>query len=137
MSTPITEPLTVTARRWAHGWELIISEHDATQVRSLAHARQQVRDYLDTIDPDTDHSGIEINLIPEVGADQIERARQARRKAEAAEAQAAKAIRAVVDDLRHRRGLSVSDTAALLGVSRGRVSQLEGRRAGRGELVRN
>ncbi|MEU6855532.1 helix-turn-helix transcriptional regulator [Rothia kristinae] len=124
MSTTV-EPLTVTARRWAHGWELIISEDDATQVRSLAHARQQVRDYLDTIDPDTDHSEIEIRLIPEEGADQIEQARRARQEAEAAEAQAAQAIREVVADLRHRRGYSITDTAALLGLSRGRISQLE------------
>lgn len=122
------ETLTVIARKWAHGWELIISDDDATQVRTLAHARQQVRDYLDTLDPEVDHSEVEIALVLDDGGEQIEQARRARQEAEAAEAEAARKIRAVVADLRHRRGYSISDTAALLGVSRGRISQLEQRR---------
>lgn len=122
-----SKTITVTATRWAHGWELHFGEDDATQVRSLANADQQVRDYLDTIDPDTDHSQLTINLVPEQGADEIEQARQARQEAEDAETRAAQQIRDVVHDLRKNRGYSITDTAALLGVSRTRVTQLEKR----------
>lgn len=117
--------LEVTAKRWTHGWELHFREHDVTQVRSLAHAEQQVRDYLDTIDPETDHSQLAIVLTPAQGANEIEHARQARKEAEAAESRAAQQIRAVVQDFRNNRGYSITDTAALLGVSRTRVTQLE------------
>lgn len=57
--------ITVTARKWAHGWELIIDEDNATQVRTLAHAAHQVRDYLGTIDPETDYSRVEVSLALE------------------------------------------------------------------------
>lgn len=119
--------LSVTVRKWAHGWELILDEDNATQVRSLAHAEQQVRDYLDTIDPETDHHDVRVSLVPEAGqmAEQIAAARQARREAERAEAVAVERVRRVVADLRHVQGYSLTDTAAILGVSRARVSQLE------------
>ena len=49
----------VTAQRWESklggGWELLNGDHAMTQVRRLSDARQQVIDYLDTIDPDVDH----------------------------------------------------------------------------------
>ncbi|WP_349826858.1 hypothetical protein [Brevibacterium litoralis] len=64
----MSEPLTVTARPWEHGWELIISEDDATQVRSLDNAVDQVRDYLGTLDPETDHSATPVLVVPEVAA---------------------------------------------------------------------
>lgn len=63
----MSDELRVTARTWAHGWELILDGENATQVRSLAHAEQQVRDYLDTIDPDADHAEMRIRLVPELG----------------------------------------------------------------------
>lgn len=117
--------IVVTVRHWEHGWELILGEDDATQVRSLAHAETQVRDYLDTIEPEVDHSGVTVTLVPDSGAEEIQQARQARNEAERAAAEAAEQIREVVTDLRQRRGYSLSDTAALLGVTRARVSQLE------------
>ncbi|WP_043056158.1 helix-turn-helix domain-containing protein [Enteractinococcus helveticum] len=117
--------ITVTAKRWTHGWELHIGSEDVTQVGSLAHADQQIRDYLDTMDPDVDHSQWTINLVPDQGYEEISQARQARREAEAAEALAAQKIRHVVHTMRHSRGYSITDTAALLGISRARVSQLE------------
>lgn len=115
----------VTARRWVHGWELILGENDATQVRTLAHAESQVRDYLDTIDPDVDHSNVKVFLVPEEGAEEIRLAQEARVEAEQAAARAAEQIRDVVTNLRTVRGYSLSDTAELLGVTRARVSQLE------------
>lgn len=57
--------LHVTARRWAKGWELHFGAQDVTQVRCLTQAEQQVRDYLATIDPSTDHTQMNINLISE------------------------------------------------------------------------
>ena len=45
----MTKKITVTANHWAHGWELIIDEDKATQVRSLAKAQQQVRDYFESL----------------------------------------------------------------------------------------
>lgn len=123
--------MTVTARKWEHGWELIIDEDNATQVRSLAHATQQVRDYLDTIDPEADHSQVAISLTldQENVAAELAAARQAHREAEAAMQEAAGRTRKVVEHLRHHLGYSLTDTAEILGVSRARVSQLEKQRA--------
>lgn len=57
--------LIVTARRWSGGWELAIDEDQATSVRDLARATDQVRDYLDTIAPETDHSQMSIVIVPD------------------------------------------------------------------------
>ena len=46
--------LIVTATRWSGGWELEIGEQQHTQVRNLCNARQQVVDYLDTMDESVD-----------------------------------------------------------------------------------
>lgn len=56
-------PLTVTARRWRGGWELALDEDHATSVRDLARAADQVRDYLDTIAPGTDHSQVSVVIV--------------------------------------------------------------------------
>ena len=61
----MSEAVTVTATRWSGGWELEIDEDHHTQVARLDRARQQVVDYLDTIDEDTDHSDWTITVIPE------------------------------------------------------------------------
>lgn len=125
--TAQTTEITVTARRWAHGWELILDDDNATQVTTLRRAEQQVRDYLDTTDPDTDHSGLHITLVPEDQTirDQIDRARRAQQEAAAASAEAAKLSRTAVASLRKEQHWSQADSAALLGVSRERISQLE------------
>lgn len=52
----------VTATRWDGGWELAIDGEPVTQVRAFEHAEQQVRDYLDTVEPDVDHSGVSVRL---------------------------------------------------------------------------
>lgn len=129
--TAQTTEITVTARRWARGWELILDDDNATQVTSLQRAEQQVRDYLDTIDPETDHTGLQVILVPEDQTirDQIDRARRAQQEAAAASAEAAKLSRAAVASLRRDRHYSQADSAALLGVSRERIGQLEKPRA--------
>jgi hypothetical protein len=114
----------VTAKRWKHGWELHIRDVGVTQARTLGRAEQQVRDYIETL-LDVDVSDAEIVIAPELG-DVGERARRARERVRAAEherSEAAREARDVAHQLRDE-GMSVSDLAAVLGVSRGRVSQL-------------
>lgn len=119
------ETVIVTARRWERGWELEIDPDNITQVRSLDRAAQQVRDYLDTVDPSTDHSAVEVELSPDLGplSARVEAARAATREAAERQAAAARETRAVVRALRAEH-YSGNDIAAMLGVSKGRVSQL-------------
>ena len=95
----------VTAQRWESklggGWELLNGGHAMTQVRRLSDARQQVIDYLDTIDPDVSHEDWDITIIPAAAAQSREVARSLRAS-----------------------GLSIDDTAWIMGVSRSRISQL-------------
>jgi len=119
---------TVRAKRWRHGWELHISRGNTavgvTQSRTIASAEQVVRDYLATL-YDLDKVTDEVAIVPELGG--LERraaaARKLTREAESAQRSAARESREVARALRGQ-GLSVSDTAEVLGVSRGRVSQL-------------
>nr|HQV17799.1 antitoxin HicB [Gordonia sp. (in: high G+C Gram-positive bacteria)] len=71
--------ITATAHKWEHGWELWIDDEAATQVATLDKAAQQVRDYLDTEDPDTDHSDWTITIVPDIGdiGDEVTDARAA------------------------------------------------------------
>lgn len=116
--------LNVTARRWSGGWELWDGDDCMTQVELLANARQQVIDYLDTIDETVDHSDWDITIIPQIdSAARVRAAKEANRQAQEAQTRAAVAWREAARALR-AEGLSVTDTAAIMGVSRGRVSQL-------------
>lgn len=117
--------VTITAKRWSGGWELWNDGEIWTQVARLDHADQQVRDYLDTVEGGVDHADVVVTIIPEIGdlANEVRAAREATRQAAAATETAAAAAREVVRKLR-RAGFSVSDSSAILGVSRGRVSQL-------------
>ena len=114
----------VRAKRWAHGWELHIDGLGVTQSRTLDTAEQMVRDYIETL-TDRDVSGAAVQIEPDLG-DLGQRVTAVRRQVERAQRgnrEAAAASRALAHDLR-AAGLSVSDTASVLGVSRGRVSQL-------------
>lgn len=114
----------ITARRWSGGWELWNGDDCWTQAAHLSKARQQVVDYLDTIDESVDHSSWEITVTPDVSsASQLRAARRATEQAARLQKEAAKAWREAALALR-AEGLSVSDTAIVMGVSRGRVSQL-------------
>ena len=121
----MTQHVTVTATRWDLGWELELDGGGVTQSRTLDKAVQQVRDYLDTIDAAIPHDTWEIDIVPAIGPvlDQAREARAAADLAASATADAARKMRRAVRGLRDA-GLSVTDTAAVLGVSRGRVSQL-------------
>lgn len=118
--------INVTARQWSGGWELEIDEDNITQVRTLANATDQVIDYLDTVNPDVDHSSWEIRIIPDLGelTERIAESKRATAHAADLQVEAARLSREVVRDLRARH-LSVSDVAAVLEISRGRVSQLD------------
>ena len=120
---------TARATRWAGGWELHVSdaagqEVGVTQCRTLDAAEDQVRDYVGTLH-DADESGAGVELVPELGelVGRVVAARQATRDAKDAEARAAAESRAAARELR-REGLSVADSAYVMGVSRGRISQL-------------
>lgn len=117
--------ITATAHRWEHGWELWLDGEPATQVSRLSKAARQVRDYLDTIDPDTDHREWTITVVPEIGeiGDEVKAARAATEQAAAATKHAATQARAAARHLR-AAGYSVADAAVILGVTPGRVSQL-------------
>ena len=58
----MNDEYTVRAVRWAHGWELHIDNLDVTQVRTLATAQQQVRDYLESM-YDRDFSGAIVTIV--------------------------------------------------------------------------
>ncbi|MDN5594454.1 MAG: antitoxin HicB [Brevibacterium aurantiacum] len=116
----------VTARRWTRGWELELDEENVTQVSSLSHAPQQVRDYLDTIRPDISHAEWKINIVfgDSDLAEEITTMKEMTSKAAELQIEAGRKSRAVVRDLRSL-GLSVSEVATALDISKGRVSQLE------------
>jgi predicted XRE-type DNA-binding protein len=114
----------VRAKHWAHGWELHIDQIGVTQVRTLDKAEQQVRDYLETL-LDIDTRGAAVVIRPDLGGleELVYAAKERSKAAEAAQLEAAREVRQVAKRLRDR-GLSVSDTAKVMGVSRGRVSQI-------------
>ncbi|MGJ9411339.1 sigma factor-like helix-turn-helix DNA-binding protein [Aeromicrobium sp. CF4.19] len=120
----MSESYRVEARRWAEGWELHIDGEGVTQVRTLDKARDQVRSYLETLH-DRDVTDAVISIVPQLDGLEAEvtAARAAADAAAAAQLAAAREIRTVAFRLR-TEGLSVTDMAAILGVSRGRVSQL-------------
>lgn len=119
--------VTAVATRWAQGWELTLAgESDpATQVRTLDKARQQVIDYLDTVDPGVDHVDWAVTVIPadEADAQKVRAVREGTVAAARAQEEAARSTRDLVADL-DRKKYKSADIAGLLSISRGRVSQL-------------
>lgn len=117
---------TVVAKPWEHGWELHIAGEGVTQVRTLDKALAQVRSYLETLhDTDLHHlTADDIDLQVDIAhADLVQRARDNSRHAAELQVQASREMREAAHRLRED-GFSVTDTAAILGVSRGRISQL-------------
>ncbi len=114
----------VTARRWTHGWELHVDGEGVTQARTLASAEQMVRDYLATM-YDLDEVTGDVVITPELGdlGEQVRNAKKSAIMAEEARSRAAQETRWVVQQMRDE-GISVTDAAEILGVSRGRVSEL-------------
>lgn len=113
---------TVKATRWTGGWELHIDGLGVTQVRTLAKAEGQARDYIETF---TGEDDAEVTIIPDLGslAAEVAEARKSARDAARAQEEASEKNRKVIREMRDA-GLSVSDMATVMDVSRGRVSQL-------------
>jgi len=121
----------VKAVRWEHGWELHVEDVGVTQCRTLATAAQQVRDFVATeadhdVDPnDTVHLTLALDIVwPEIEVE-VPHAREMTTQAAQARKEAAEETRRVARRLRSN-GLSVADTAAVMNISKGRVSQLVG-----------
>jgi DNA-directed RNA polymerase specialized sigma subunit len=114
----------VHARRWDGGWELHISENDVTQAHSLSEAESVIRDYL-AVEHDVEPGSFEVRIVPEIDGLEDEAAQLRRDIGQLQDTQleVAARSRALAQRLRER-GLSGADTAAVLGVSPQRVSQL-------------
>lgn len=115
----------VRARRWKGGWELHIDGEGVTQCRTLDRATQQALDYLATVHDDFDTNAAHIVIHYDLGGIEDEVADVKAETTRAAESQrhAAQHLRQVTASLREM-GLSVTDSASVLGLSRGRISQL-------------
>lgn len=112
-----------TAKRWARGWELHVHGVGVTQVRTLDQARRQACDLVATMtDRPVDEESISLVLELDGLEEQAADARRQMAEAEELRSRAAEAVRTVAADLRSA-GLSVTDIATVLGVSRPRVSQ--------------
>lgn len=126
MPTERVVAVKVIAKAWEHGWELHVEGVGVTQVRTLAGAAQQAADLIETmtdtiIDPDE----LEFQIaLPDGLAERAKAARRLVRDAEEINAKAAAESREVAKALREDAGLSVTDAAVVMGVSRGRISQL-------------
>ena len=115
----------VTAKRWAHGWELHIDKIGVTQSHGLADAEKMARDYI-ALDKGVPTDSFAVTITPEIGDGLDLRARKARDNTQAAiqaQKQAAEEARQLARDLK-ARGLTGRDIAKLLDVSPQRVSQL-------------
>lgn len=115
---------TVRAVPWAEGWELHVDGVGVTQVRTLDRAVSQVHDYVETV---TDEEDPDLQVLLHVELGGLEK-RVAQVRSEVAEVELARSrvafeLRAVTRALRER-GLSVTDMAVVLGVTRGRISAL-------------
>lgn len=110
----------VVATKASIGWDVAVPGGQVVHVRTLAQAGSAVREHLATAE--------EIVVRPELGdvLPRVDAAKAANTAALAATQAAARQIRAVVRELREL-GLSVTDIATIIGVSRGRVSQLAAR----------
>ncbi len=119
------ETYQVIARRWEHGWELHIDGVGVTQARNLAEAETMVRHYV-ALDLDVADDSFDVAITPEIGGgvdEEMRSAREASRRAEEMVREAAARSRLAAWHM-HKRGLTGGDIAAVLGVSKQRVSQL-------------
>ncbi|MCA0435467.1 MAG: antitoxin HicB [Austwickia sp.] len=115
--------LDVTAKRWSGGWELHVDGHGVTQCRILDDAERQVRDYMHTLTDEPWTGPIELSIDLGGLECEVDEARASTAAAARLQEEAAAESRRVALALRGL-GLSVTDSATILGVSRGRVSQL-------------
>lgn len=118
----------VTAKHWDQGWELHVDGVGVTQVRVLANAEQQACDLIETMTgEEVPATAIDLHLDLDGVDEYVQDVRRQADEAQAAAQEAAAASRKMVRTLRVSHGLSVSDVATILGVSRARISQLSER----------
>jgi DNA-binding CsgD family transcriptional regulator len=124
----VTNRYTVTAKRWARGWELHIEGVGVTQTTTLSKAEAIAREYIAfTLDVD-DENAFAVDIVPQLDATLAEQVRAARdqvKDAERKQREAAAKQREVAKKL-GRSGLSGREIAAVLGLTPQRVSQLIG-----------
>ena len=114
----------VSARRWKRGWELHIDGVGVTQSRRLRDAEAMARDLIARRTGEPPDS-FAVDVVPDLDGLEKEAIRSREHTASALqETMAAAAQARSVARRLHERGLSGDDTAAVLGVSKGRVSQL-------------
>ena len=115
---------TVRAKHWSGGWELHVEGVGVTQIRNLRDASRQAADLIETY-TGTAVDTTDVEVVPDLGSltSEVRKARELTRTSERLQQEAAAESRRVVRALKDK-GLSVADTAEILGVSRGRVSQL-------------
>lgn len=114
----------VVAKPWRRGWELIYQGDTVTQSRTLAGAGQQFSDWLESLTGEPPRGGIVVHADLDGAEVEVELVRARIDKARQELAEAAGAWRALAVGLHETQDLSVRDTAEVMRVSPGRVSQL-------------
>lgn len=120
---------TVTAKRWAHGWELHIDDVGVTQARSLSVAESTAREYIAFALDIEDENSIDVKVVPQLDPELTRQIRTAREEVNAAarkQEEAASKQRAIAKRL-SSTGLTGREIATLLDLSPQRVSQLLGK----------
>ncbi len=120
---------TVTAKRWAHGWELHIDGVGVTQVRSLSTAESTAREYIAFALDIEDENSFAVDVVPELDSKLTQEVREARERVEYAakvQREAALKQRKIAKKLEDE-GLTGREIAAVLEVTPQRVSQILGR----------
>ena len=112
------------AMKWREWWQIDIDGVGVTQSRTLARAEQEAQDYIATLYDIDDPSSIHVAISVQVtGVDAVEEARELQQKAHLLAKDAAKQSRQAIVELKNN-GLSLSDIAYLLGVTKSRAAQL-------------
>ncbi len=125
MAPVSTKTYRAEAVRWEKGWEVHIEGVGVTQSHSLAGTEQAARDYISSLYDLADNADFEVTVTPRLGeiAELVQTAKAKRNEADEANSAAAAAVRLVAAKLL-AKGLSTADAATVLGVTKGRVSQL-------------
>jgi predicted XRE-type DNA-binding protein len=125
MAAVSTKTYRAEAVRWDKGWEVHIEGVGVTQSHTLAGTEQAARDYISSLYDLADNADFEVTVVPRLGeiAELVKTAKAKRKEADEANSAAAAAARSVTAKLL-ANGLSTADAATVLGVTKGRVSQL-------------
>src|SRR5690625_409851 len=113
---------TATVKTWRKGWEIHIEGLGVTQVRRLSEARERALDYIASLNGEEDAS-VDFHFDLGTLSEKVTAARLATTRAAQAQLEAAAQSREAAAELQDA-GLSMSDIAVVMGVSRGRVSQI-------------